>query len=82
VFNRSRVVIECHGCFWQLCPKDAVLPKSNLDYRLPKLLGDAERDRRDAKVPADAGWELIVVWEHENPIAAADRLERILRSRS
>jgi DNA mismatch endonuclease (patch repair protein) len=30
---------------------------------------------------ATAGWELVFVWEHENPIAAADRIEALVRTR-
>jgi G:T-mismatch repair DNA endonuclease (very short patch repair protein) len=28
---------------------------------------------------AEAGWQLIVVWEHEDPVVAADRIETLVR---
>lgn len=74
VFTRARVAVECRGCFWHLCPDHAVLPKSNLDYWLPKLEGNVTRDRRNEAALADAGWNLIVVWEHEDLDVAADRV--------
>jgi DNA mismatch endonuclease (patch repair protein) len=79
VFTGARVAVECRGCFWHLCPDDAVLPKSNLDYWLPKLRRNVERDRRNERALADAGWTLIVVWEHDDLIEAADRIEHLVR---
>lgn len=80
VFTRRRLVVECRGCFWHLCADDAVLPKSNLDYWLPKLRRNAERDHRNEQALKDAGWTLVVVWEHEDVSAAAERIEKLLRS--
>jgi DNA mismatch endonuclease (patch repair protein) len=80
VFPRSRIAVECHGCFWHCCPVDAVLPKSNLDYWLPKLERNVQRDRRNERELAAAGWTLIVVWEHEDPIVAGERVEQAVRA--
>lgn len=79
VFPRAQVAVECRGCFWHLCPEDAVLPKSNLEYWLPKLNRNVERDRRNERALIDAGWTLVIVWEHEELIDAADRVERVVR---
>lgn len=79
VFPRARVAVEVRGCFWHLCPDDAVLPKSNLDYWLPKLRRNVERDRRNEAALAEAGWNLIVVWEHDDLTDAADRVEEAVR---
>jgi hypothetical protein len=38
-----------------------------------------ERDRRTDESLAQAGWEVVRVWEHEEPIAAADRVEMVVR---
>ncbi len=29
----------------------------------------------------EAGWEVVRVWEREDPVAAADRVERVWRAR-
>ena len=81
VFPRARVAVECRGCFWHLCPTDAVLPKSNLDYWLPKPERNVERDQRNEQALVDHGWKLVVVWEHESTIDAADKIEELVRSR-
>lgn len=80
VFPRARVAVECRGCFWHLCPDDAILPKSNLDYWLPKLERNVQRDRRNERALAAAGWALVVVWEHEDVTAAADQIESLVHS--
>ncbi len=80
VFPRARIAVECRGCFWHRCPDDAVLPKSNLDYWLPKLERNVERDHRNEAALAEAGWQLIVVWGHDDLDEAADRVERTLRN--
>jgi DNA mismatch endonuclease, patch repair protein len=80
VFSRAPVAVECRGCFWHLCPEDAVLPKSNLDYWLPKLTRNVERDRCNEHALIRAGWTLVIVWEHEDISQAADRVERVVRS--
>lgn len=80
VFSKARLAVEVRGCFWHLCPRDAVLPKSNLDYWLPKLERNVERDHRNEAALAEAGWKLVVVWEHDDLIAAADRIEAMVRA--
>jgi DNA mismatch endonuclease, patch repair protein len=80
VFPRSRVVVECRGCFWHLCRDHAVLPKSNLDYWLPKLERNAQRDARNEAALNDTGWSLIVIWEHDDLMEAADSVEAAVRA--
>jgi DNA mismatch endonuclease (patch repair protein) len=80
VFTRARVVVECRGCFWHRCPVDSVTPRTNAEYWLTKLERNVERDHRNATILAAEGWELIVVWEHENVLSAADRVEAALPS--
>jgi DNA mismatch endonuclease (patch repair protein) len=79
VFPRQRIVVECLGCFWHRCPVDSVTPRTNSRYWRAKLEGNVLRDERNAKAVADAGWQLIVVWEHEDLVAAADRIEALVR---
>jgi DNA mismatch endonuclease (patch repair protein) len=68
-FGKLRKVIFVHGCFWHRhadsnC-KLARLPKSRLEFWLPKLERDKARDQEDqAKLAAD-GWSIIVLWECE-----------------
>lgn len=79
VFPRQRIAVECLGCFWHRCPAHGVTPATNSAYWRAKLERNVERDRRNAAALAVAGWELVVVWEHEDPVVAADRVEGIVR---
>ncbi len=55
--------------------KLARLPKSRLDFWLPKLERNVERDKRNHELLRAAGWKPVVIWECEaiNPdrLAAA-----------
>lgn len=67
VFPGRRKVIFVHGCFWHrhACCHLARLPKSRLDFWVPKL----ERNRKIDLLKQDElrclGWEVLVVWECE-----------------
>ena len=66
-FSRKRKVILVHGCFWHQhpgCPK-ARAPSSRLDYWLPKLARNRERDEATMAALADSGWTVEVVWQCE-----------------
>lgn len=66
VFTRRRAVIFVHGCFWHRhgCNK-TYSPKSREDFWQTKFAGDVNRDKRDQKLLAKAGWQVLVVWECE-----------------
>ncbi len=81
VFRPTRVAVFVDGCFWHRCPDHATDPKSNSDYWEPKLKRNVERDRETDRLLAESGWLSIRIWEHEDPRKAAQRIERIVRSR-
>jgi DNA mismatch endonuclease, patch repair protein len=80
VFPRQQIAIECLGCFWHRCPVHGVSPTTNAEYWQAKLDRNVDRDRRNAAALAAAGWQLVVVWEHEDPVEAADRIEQLVRA--
>ena len=66
-FPAHRKVIFVHGCYWHrhndpTC-KLARLPKSRLDFWLPKLERNRARDRENQERLATLGWDVLVVWE-------------------
>jgi DNA mismatch endonuclease (patch repair protein) len=69
VLPSRRIAIFVHGCFWhrhsQPDCKLARLPKSRLDFWLPKLEGNRERDARNEAALREAGWDVRVIWECE-----------------
>lgn len=78
VFPRRRVAVYIDGCFWHSCPLHATQPRNNAAWWAEKLAGNVARDRdTDARL-IEAGWMVVRVWEHEDPMAAADRVERAL----
>lgn len=65
VFRRSKRVIFVNGCFWHFhanC-KGGKLPKSKLDYWIPKLEKNRARDRKSARLLRKAGWKILVIWD-------------------
>ena len=67
VFASRKKVIFVHGCFWHRhadC-RLARLPKSKLDFWLPKLERNRERDREVQEELRRRDWAVLVVWECE-----------------
>lgn len=81
VFRRRRLAIFVHGCFWHRHPdpacKLARLPKSRLDFWLPKLEGNATRDLEKQGRLEALGWKVLVIWECQT--GRMDELESMLR---
>jgi DNA mismatch endonuclease (patch repair protein) len=81
VFVSRRKVIFVHGCFWHShgC-KFSHVPKSNLDYWIPKLERNRKRDVKSTKELAAMKWSPLVIWECEmrDETALIKRLKRFL----
>jgi len=65
VFPSRQKVIFVHGCFWHRHPGCARSPKSKLDFWLPKLNANRERDLRNQEMLQKLGWNCLVIWECE-----------------
>jgi DNA mismatch endonuclease (patch repair protein) len=81
VFPGRRKVIFVHGCFWHQHPLDSCrikrLPKSNLDYWIPKLQRNVERDAQSQAALRSLEWKTLTIWECE--VEDAGSLRRRLR---
>jgi len=66
VFPGRKKVIFVHGCFWHYhgCKKGQ-LPKSRLDYWLPKLEANKRRDEENSQELIKQGWKVLVLWQCE-----------------
>jgi DNA mismatch endonuclease (patch repair protein) len=73
------VVVFVNGCFWHGCPRHYVEPKHNRRWWREKIAGNRGRDRRNAARLRRLGWSVLTVWEHEDPVRAADRIQRHMR---
>lgn len=80
----SRVAVEVRGCFWHACPEHGTAPKANAKWWADKLASNVARDTEGKRLLEEAGWQLIVVWEHElraGADQAADRIAEVVRAR-
>jgi DNA mismatch endonuclease, patch repair protein len=60
-------VIFVHGCFWHRhegC-RLARLPKSRLEFWIPKLDSNRRRDERNYSELLKTGWDVLTIWECE-----------------
>jgi DNA mismatch endonuclease (patch repair protein) len=81
VFGPARVAVYVDGCFWHSCPEHATKPKANAEWWEQKLKRNRERDAETNRVLRENGWEVVRIWEHEDPVVAADRVEVAVRAR-
>ena len=81
VFGPAKVAVFVDGCFWHGCPTHATWPKANEDYWKEKIETNRLRDRDTDERLRALGWEPVRVWEHEDAVTAADRLEKIVSNR-
>ena len=82
VFTRARLVVLVDGCFWHGCPQHATSARANAEYWAAKLQANLIRDRDTDQQLTAAGWTVLRVWEHEEPVDAANRVEGLLPRRS
>jgi|SRR5215203_33313 len=81
VFGPARVAVYVDGCFWHSCPEHGTRPKANAEWWEQKLRRNRQRDAETNRALQAAGWEVVRVWEHEDPSEVAERVEAILRTR-
>src|SRR4051812_35698946 len=83
VFTRLSIAVFIDGCFWHQCPACGLEPKSNMDYWLPKLRRNVERDRATTRALRRDGWSVIRIWEHElrSPARVRSRMRRAVARR-
>lgn len=65
VFPKHQLCIFVHGCFWHRHPgcTYAYTPKSRLDFWLPKLEKNVERDLDAQQALIARGWRVLIIWE-------------------
>ncbi|MCK9868104.1 very short patch repair endonuclease [Nocardiopsis dassonvillei] len=75
VFTRARVAVFLDGCFWHGCPKHHTIAVRNGEYWASKVERNRVRDADTDRRLGEAGWTVVRVWEHEDPLDAAGRVE-------
>ncbi|MBS9535095.1 very short patch repair endonuclease [Mycobacterium sp. M1] len=79
-FSRARVAVEMRGCFWHGCPEHHRPSRRNAEFWSTKIADNIKRDEVKRAALEANGWELIVVWEHDDITEAVERIgERVRR---
>lgn len=81
VFRPAKVAVFVHGCFWHGCPEHYSAPATNDGYWSAKVARNRERDADTVARLRAEGWLPVVVWEHDDPRAAARRIGARVRRR-
>ena len=80
-FVGPKVVVFVDGCFWHGCPEHGTSPKANAEWWAEKLARNVSRDADTDEYLTLQGWTVLRFWEHEDVLAAADQVERVVRAR-
>ncbi|MGI8808929.1 MAG: very short patch repair endonuclease [Acidimicrobiales bacterium] len=72
VLVRIRLAVFVDGCFWHACPAHGTLPKANGQWWAAKLAATTDRDQRNDDRLRGHGWDVLHVWEHDDPDVVAD----------
>lgn len=64
VLPKYKTVVFINGCFWHKhnCPR-FVWPSSNVEYWIPKIQKNVERDELNTQKLVEMGWNVLSVWE-------------------
>jgi DNA mismatch endonuclease (patch repair protein) len=83
VFTRAKVAVFLDGCFWHGC-SEHYRPAKGATARFwnEKILENRRRDADTDERLRQAGWDVVRVWEHEEPAEAASRIEGRVRERA
>lgn len=81
-FTRARVAVFVDGCFWHGCPRHGTRPKANREWWDWKFAKIQARDADTNQRLVNEGWSVIRVWEHDDPVRAAEQIAAAVRLRS
>jgi DNA mismatch endonuclease (patch repair protein) len=74
VFTRVKMAIFIDGCYWHGCPIHGTWPKANGAWWRDKIEANRARDSRIDQTLKTAGWSVLRIWEHEEPVQAVERV--------
>ena len=79
IVREGNCAVMVHGCFWHQHKGciDGKMPSTRVDYWVPKLLRNQQRDSRVKRQLRRAGYSTLTIWECE--AANPDRLAKRLR---
>lgn len=80
VFRGAKVAVDVRGCFWHACSLHGTAPKANALRWREKLERNVARDRQLESDLVALGWQVVVVWEHDDPVVAAKEVAALVKS--
>jgi len=81
VFTKAKVAVFLDGCFWHGCPQHHTTAVRNGDYWAQKVARNRARDADTDLRLTEAGWLPVRIWEHEDPAAAALKVQALVQAR-
>ncbi len=65
--SKRKIAVFINGCFWHQHKKciRASIPKSNVNYWVPKLENNIKRQKNNLNSLDQMGWNTFVIWECE-----------------
>src|SRR5690554_1918725 len=82
VFAKQKVAVFLDGCFWHGCDEHyRPATGSTSEFWNKKIADNRRRDADTDQRLQQAGWEVIRVWEHEEPSWAARRITQRVKAR-
>jgi len=78
VFRRDKVAVFVDGCFWHGCSEHHSPPTSNYNWWKTKVEKNRARDKETNRILSEQGWNVVRVWEHEDPGEAAQRIQDVV----
>nr|WP_026422604.1 very short patch repair endonuclease [Actinokineospora inagensis] len=83
VFPSDRLAVFVDGCFWHGCPEHYRPAVKKAEFWRDKITGNRARDADTNDTLLAAGWQVLRIWEHEDPASAAERvIQRLQELRS
>jgi DNA mismatch endonuclease (patch repair protein) len=82
VFTGRRLALYIDGCYWHGCPKHGTTPVTNRAYWQSKIEENKRRDAEQTRRLQRAGWTVLRVWEHEDPVIVAENILRLFREQA
>ncbi len=81
VFPRQRLAVFLDGCFWHGCEKHHRPAKgATADFWNSKIEDNRRRDADTDEQLRTADWEVVRVWEHDDPWLAAEHIAERVRA--
>jgi DNA mismatch endonuclease (patch repair protein) len=79
-FTKIKLAVFVDGCFWHSCRLHGTFPRTNRDWWKEKLAANAVRDRDTDSRLRGLGWEVLRIWEHEDPSKVVDKIAKAIES--